>query len=300
MSSLSTLHTSCTNQIELRALTYNVDMAMREQKVEMTKWGKRSARVRALVLDANPDFCCLQELRKLPGENPITEFLSSFTGYDFEYGYRNSNELSFGQAILFKPSKLYPMEISKKWLSDTPDTVSDTYSSDRQVGYLVLGVKFYHVVDGKIVTNKDPFWVFNTHYGLDEDLKTKSCHALLKIIKSVAKDTSFFLSGDFNFFPDRDGGLQRSVLTSEFDDLAKGAVTLGGKHVEGTFVGFDHDEFKADLNNMVSRLDHIFGKGLNASNPILYTKTMLDVEPPELTTRDYPSDHLPLLITLNF
>lgn len=72
---------------------------------------------------------------------------------------------------------------------------------------------------------------------------------------------------------------------------------MGGKHVEETFVGFEHDEFKADLTNMVGRLDHIFGSShILGTNPTLYTKTMLNVEPQELTTRDYPSDHLPLLL----
>ena len=50
---------------------------------------------------------------------------------------------------------------------------------------------------------------------------------------------------------------------------------------------------------MVSRLDHIFSSnGVVGNNPLLYTKTMLEIEPEELKTRNYPSDHLPLVINI--
>ena len=48
---------------------------------------------------------------------------------------------------------------------------------------------------------------------------------------------------------------------------------------------------------MHNRFDHIFGsQRVIGKNPLLYTKTMLEIEPHELTTRDYPSDHLPLVL----
>ena len=154
--------------------------------------------------------------------------------------------------------------------------------------------------EGKIVANLPPFWVFNVHFGLEEDLKTKSCHKLLEIVKDATKGQEFIICGDFNFFPDRDGNKQRAILTAELKDLGRGAKTLSGKECEGTFVGYEHDEFKADLKNMISRLDHIFASTkVTGHSPVLYTKTMLDVEPVELTTRDTPSDHLPLFININ-
>jgi endonuclease/exonuclease/phosphatase family metal-dependent hydrolase len=71
--------------------------------------------------------------------------------------------------------------------------------------------------------------------------------------------------------------------------------------VEGTFVGYDHDEFKADLSNMVGRLDHVFtSQSVSGFDPTLIDMTMLDPEPPRGTTRDYPSDHWPLCIELLF
>ncbi len=292
-----------------KIMTFNVDQALREEAHDETKWNVREPRIRALIEEVDADIVCLQEMRKLPdARSTVNEFLSSFKKYDFVIGYRNASSLSFGQAILFKRDRFYPMQTTKKWLSDTPDVVSDSWSASAGGsagrGYLVLGVQFVTVENGAIVSNREaPFWVFNTHFGLEEDLKTKSCFKLLQILQSWTYGRQAFLvTGDFNFFPDRDGNSQRAILTERLVDAGKGAVTLLGRQIEGTFVGYEHDTFKADLENMVSRLDHIFfsdDRILSLESPRLYTKTMLPEEPKELTTRDYPSDHLPLVMNVS-
>ncbi len=292
-----------------RVLQYNVDQAMREEAVEATKWSNRFPRIKKLIDEVDADIVCLQEMRKLPNTITVNEFLASFKQYLFVVEYRNSSLLSFGQAILYKPEKLYPVKTTKYWLSDTPHKLSDTWANKAGgttgFGYIVMGVKFYPVSEEKVIHGSKPLWVFNTHFGLEEELKTKSCHKLRRIVESTVTcedsegNDEFIVCGDFNFFPDKDGNNQRSILTSKWKDLGQSALTLSGKKVEGTFVGYEHDNFKADLKNMVSRLDHVFSstnvKGVNAT---LYTKTMLDKEPEELTTRDYPSDHLPLVVTI--
>lgn len=299
-------------QTTVRLATYNVDQAMREERHEATKWVNRMDRVTALIKEIDADICCLQEMRQLPNSPTINSWLGKFENYFFELGYRNPSTLSFGQAILYNPTKFYAHRTIKRWLSDTPHEVSDTWATNAGgttgFGYLVLGTRFLPVVDGKIVSNGNPFWVFNVHFGLEEELKTKSCRKLLEIIRDVSCGQSltfdrrerFIVAGDFNLFPDRDAAKQRAILESELRDLGRGAVTLTGRAVEGTFVGYAHDEFKADLSNMVSRLDNVFATDevIREGQPLLYTKTMLDQEPEELTTRDYPSDHLPVVVSL--
>lgn len=280
----------------LKFLTWNVDQAVREEKYEKTKWMNRKDRVVSLIKETGADIINLQEMRKLSGAISTNRFLAEFDDYFYEVGYRNPSELAFGQAILYRPSKVYPVKVVKKWLSSTPDDLSDNSGG---FGYIVLGIKFVPVHQGKVVVNAKPFWVFNTHFGLDEEVKTQSCHTLKEIIaKETGGTEQFVLSGDFNFFPDKSAAQQRQIMRS-FQDLGAGAKTLSGRAVEGTFIGYEHDEFKADLNSMISRLDNIYASsGITGTNPTLYTKTMLEVEPEELTTRDYPSDHLPILIDL--
>ena len=224
--------------------------------------------------------------------------------YRYIIEYRSPLLTTFGQAFLYKPEKLYPMKTEKKWLSDTPDIVSDTWSicpaGSSGWSYIIVGTKFLTVQDGKIVTPMQALWVYNVHLGLEEEFKTKACYKMIDIVKDLSNNEPYIVTGDFNLFPDRDGSQQRNILTQEWLDLGKDAVTLSGKHVEGTFVGYEHDEFKADLVNMVSRLDHIFSSRQieKLGNSILYTKTMLKNEPAELMTRLYPSDHLPLIVDI--
>ncbi len=251
-------------------MTYNIDQAMREERHEDTKWKNRKSRVAALIREVDADIVCLQEFRKLPDNETPEQFLATEFGDTYRFGidYRNPSSMSFGQAILWKPDKFYPMRFEKRWLSDFPTNVSDTWSAKpggtTGFGYILTGILFVPVFENRVVRDAHPFWVFNTHFGLEEEFKTKSCEKLGQLIRDLSSQTSdtapieYLLSGDFNLFPDRDAKNQRQILAGYFQDLARGAKTLGGKEIEGTFVGYDHDPFKANLDNMVSRLDNIF------------------------------------------
>jgi len=275
------------DRLPFTLLQYNVDQAMREEKYEATKWVNRSARIRALILKVNADIVTLQEFRALPGVDETPEqFLASFSpAYRYVIEYRNSQPLAFGQVTMWKADRFYPLEVAKRWLSDTPSTP---------------------IHEGKFIYGATPFWVFNTHFQLDEHVKTQSCHSVLRSMREIIGNANeaFTLSGDFNFFPDRDGATQRAILTSELQDLGVKMNTLEQKELHGTFVGYDHDEFKADLGNMVSRLDHIFLGGAPRIESrsewlLVYNRTMLENEPEPFTTRSYPSDHLPLVAFLS-
>lgn len=299
-------------EMPLKLLQYNVDQAMREEKHEETKWVNRRDRIRDLINEVNADVVTLQEFRSLPGVDETPEqFLASFAQYRFVIDYRNSQPLAFGQAILWKPTKFYCVETAKRWLSDTPTIPSDTWSTAAAgttgFGTILNGVRLVPVnqTDGKIIGRNNAFWVFNAHFALDEKVKTESCHSVLRSMDEIARGESFTFSGVLNFFPDRDGAKQRAILTNfPLQDLGASSVTLQGQQIGGTFIGFEHDEFKADLRNMISRLDHIFLGGAkqqikSTHAPLLvYNKTMLPEEPAPFTTRMYPSDHLPLVADL--
>lgn len=300
---LDALHISVPNHNPtITVMQYNIDRAAQEEKYENTKWANRGPRVIKLINEVKPDICCMQELRELDNTQSVNQFLAEFKKYQYVFSHKGPSKIDFGQATLYNPEKFFPKKSFPQWLSDTPNTISDTWNprKDKAFGTMVLCTKFRHVHQERIVKNAKPLWVFNVHFGTDETYKTKSCLALLAIIKQRAKDNPYIVCGDFNFFPDKDGNTQRALLTQEMLDLGKDAKTVGGKKVEGTFVGFEHDNFKADLKNMVSRLDHIFSSNgaVKIGDATLYTKTMLDKEPEELTSRDFPSDHLPLIVSL--
>lgn len=288
----------------LLVLQYNVDKAEREEQFEATQWKNRVPRVSKLINEVDADIVGLQEMREMKGTPSVNRFLSEFDQYRYILAFRNPSPKAFGQATLYNPAKFFPLQSFSKWFSDTPDVVSDAWSNNKDAarGSIVLCTQFMHVYQDKIVQNTSPFWIFNVHFELDEGVKTKSAHKLLTIIEEVAQGQPYIVLGDFNFFPPNynptaEGEKQRKILTESMKDLGKGARTLAGKEIEGTFIGYEHDRFKSDLKDIITRTDHIFGSetvekvGLST----LYTKTMLDNEPEELTTRNYPSDHLPLV-----
>lgn len=96
-----------------KILQYNVDQAMREEAHEATKWAKRSSRIKALIEQVDADIVCLQEFRRLSGSRP-EEFLASLDKYRYTIHYRASSPLSFGQAILYKPDRFFPIETMVK------------------------------------------------------------------------------------------------------------------------------------------------------------------------------------------
>jgi endonuclease/exonuclease/phosphatase family metal-dependent hydrolase len=327
----------------VRVLQYNVDQAMREERESQKPgksqlaWRSRGLRVRDLIRKADADIVCLQELRQLPEYKPPLSWLGDLVAashtagrsYHFEMGYRNPGDLSFAQVILYDRRRFYADQVVKRWLSDAPpETMADTWtksapgSTGGTVGYLALCVHLLPVHDGKIVVDKPGFWVVNVHLGMEEEVKTRSCQRLVELVtrtqntlnpplvEEKAKE-ALILAGDFNFFPDRDGAKQCAILTQSGGLQDCAAVCLPrtsqkNKEIRGTFIGYEHDEFKAPLSTAPqSMLDHVFLRNCTIAqieSPLVAlteTMTYSGSEPEELTNRDaLPSDHLPLLATL--
>jgi endonuclease/exonuclease/phosphatase family metal-dependent hydrolase len=303
---------------QIRIASYNVSNAKRDEKVEETKWVNRKDRVTDLIGLIDPAVICLQELRNLPGAKETVEqyIASSFPGYRADIRYRNPGELSFAQVIMWDPKILFPLCKVHKWISNSPGLVSDsvTMPLDKESpGYLLQAVEFVFVKDGKVVTDhmgrQNPFWVFNTHLGVEESVKNASCPILLNLIRDITFGAAYVLCGDFNTFDDLDGEKQRDVFRKA------GLIDLGTKmvsadshdEIKGTFVGFLQDPHHAkDPSNPTSRLDHIWAsdarihiQGHDAMD--VWNNTMIDDnedgdEPKEGDNNKLPSDHLPISV----
>lgn len=295
--------TSYTRVLKLEQ--YNVDNALRSERAEVSRWFNRSKRVYDSITQQNADIVSLNELRELDDRLPVKMFLAQFNQYNHIYNRKNPNKIAFGQAILFNPDKLYPLESLCKWLSETPNQVSDY--KEKGLGTMVLCVKFAHVEKGKIIRNMAPLWVFNVHFpAVGEEAKTACCYKLIEVIKGIAQGEPYVVLGDFNTYFDMDGFKQRSILSENMLNITDNLETEAGKKVTGTFIGTDLDEQKKPfpLAENMSQLDYIY---IAKDNPYIQrvedkatvvTKTMLEVEPEELTSRQLPSDHLPVLASI--
>jgi len=302
---------------QLQLMSYNVNNATADDAVAETAWTIRRNRVAALIHKVGADVVCLQELRNLGGGNPTVEqFVASIRGgMRADIAYRNPKPKAFATTILWDATKLMALQPSRQWISDTPHMVSDSVTlplGAPSTAYLVQGMQFVFIRDGKIVRDRlgkmHPFWVFNTHLGMDEGVKTRSCKVLMRNIKELVNGAPFFVCGDFNTFPDQDAHVQRAVMHEhgliDFGGPDAGGMRTSrmGNEIRGTFVGYERDEHKAAVpRDTISRLDHVWASDTRIvprSVMAVWTNTMLGVEPePELSNRNQlPSDHLPISI----
>ena len=284
----------------LKIVTYNVNNSVRDEANPLTRWSNRRERVKRLLLKIDADIICLQELRVL--DSTPEAWLSEFEGYRFDIVYCNATKLGFARAILYKIDRFMPIARQSSWLSETPEVPSDFVDSQGKQGFgaVVQAVQFLYASEGKVDPRR-AFWVFNTHLGMDELVKTQSCVLLGSIgqrLKTLERPG--ILAGDFNFFFDMNGREQFHNMLNQWDDLAVGRIASLGRPIEGTFVGYEADTHRSALpvNDIVfGKLDHIFGLGFESHGARVHTETMLEPEPQELTERDsLPSDHLPLSI----
>lgn len=286
-------------------------------------WLSRLDRIESLICKYDADIVCLQELRKLPEcADPVIWLYQTFGNkYEIFYSKRNSSDLAFGQAIMWKKDKFSPLDYKKKWISPTPDIPSNGFQSNgKGFGQIALGVLLHPCANEKFLRGAKSFWVWNAHLLLEEDLKTKSCMMLCDLVKGLTHESVFV--GDFNLFPDKEGPKQFDILMEVFNNLTQWALTSQGQvPIRGTFIGTKNDKFrrkiekirelepeigieKAIANILDSKLDQVLGtSGIKlVGTPLVITETMLPKEPKEFDVMvdgqlviDYPSDHMPVL-----
>ena len=103
----------------LRFGTYNLANAAQDEQSETTNFYRRLSAILQLIATMDLDILVLNELR--PYRNRDTgkmcyppEFLGQIEGYDHVYDYNNATGMSFGNAILYKRNKFYPLQTVKR------------------------------------------------------------------------------------------------------------------------------------------------------------------------------------------
>jgi endonuclease/exonuclease/phosphatase family metal-dependent hydrolase len=180
--------------------------------------------------------------------------------------------------IYFKKDKFTILDSSTFWLSDTPNEISMGWDAacNRVCTYALFK-------DNK---TKQFFWVFNTHLDhIGEVARTKGIELILSKIASLnAKKYPVIFMGDFNTEPNEDRLLKLQKVMDDTKDLSQNKP-FGP---EGTFNGFKHNE------PVTKRIDYIFISKNNNLNVMKYAVLS------DSKDLKYPSDHLPVLVELNF
>jgi len=180
--------------------------------------------------------------------------------------------------IYYKKDKFTILDSSTFWLSDTPNEISMGWDAacNRVCTYALFK-------DNK---TKQFFWVFNTHLDhIGEVARTKGIELILSKIASLnAKKYPVIFMGDFNTEPNEDRIIKLQKVMDDTKELSLN--TPFGP--EGTFNGFKHNE------PVTKRIDYIFISKNSNLNVIKYAVLS------DSKDLKYPSDHLPVLVELNF
>ncbi|XWV25005.1 putative endonuclease/exonuclease/phosphatase [Tupanvirus deep ocean] len=242
----------------LKILNLNVFRGFHTQTHKIYKWEYRRDLILNLVNHVSPDIILFQECNQLQNDESMEKFMTSLPKYRYSIYYSHPNFYrSRALIIAYDPNKVFKIEEITKWLSDTPDTPSDTWGTEGDdFGRLIAGNKFVVVNDQKM-TEKS-FWVFNTHFDVNLTSITKSISLVPSLINKLTNNESkVIVAGDFNI---DSVNLIKSFNDAGFSEYSNNFESYDRIPLNFTFVGKRNN--KGILDDFMY-LDHVFGKGID-------------------------------------
>lgn len=258
---------SCSKRYEqVNIMTFNIRLDTENDGIN--KWDNRKDGVISLIKNNKVDILGIQE--GLP--NQIEYLSKELKGYSLIGEGRNGGNNGEYSAIFYNSKKVTLLESETIWLSETPEIPS--------IGW---DAALNRIVTMGVFTLKDSskkMIVYNTHFDhIGEIAREKSIDVILNHIKKNGfLKKELIVMGDFNAEPS-DTPIKQldKFLDDSFDeDIDK---------PYGTFSGFKID------SELKKRIDYIFIKNIDIIQ-YKHIKT-------RLSSNLWPSDHIPILISIN-
>lgn len=251
-------------------MTYNIRYNNPNDKENW--WENRKQDVAALIQYYKPDILGIQE-----GLHGQVKYLDgTLKNYAFVgVGRDDGKEKGEYAAIFYNDQNLELLKTKTHWLSETPDKISVGW--DASMERIVTYAKFKDKNTNKIIH------VFNCHYDhIGKLARENSSKLVLGLIKAMGiANERIAVIGDLNSHPE-ESPIQ--ILKTQLEDGFENS-SLSTYGPIGTFNGFNPNE------NLTRRIDYILTKNLKVNT----FRTIDDRRKNGL----YPSDHLPVLITLD-
>lgn len=256
----------------LNVASFNLRMDTKSDGVNA--WEHRKEMVKSLLLFHEFDIFGTQEGFKHQLDAILETGKYAYIGV----GRDNGEEAGEHSAIFYDKDRFTVLDKGNFWYSETPDVPGKGWDAECCNRICSWG-KFKDKVSGK------EFFFFNSHYDHQGKVaRRESSKLLLKRIKNIAGNATFFCTGDFNATPDdepiqilyNDGLLKDSKLISKQPPYGP----------EGTFTAY---KFDAAMKN---RIDYIF-----VSKDVTVNKYGV------LTDSQYgrfASDHFPVIANVTF
>lgn len=260
----------------IRVMTYNIRFDNPNDGDNV--WGNRKEKVATLIRFHKADIFCLQEALY----NQVQFIDEAFPNFEY-YGIgRDDGELD-GEfsPIFYNKTRFKIIERGTFWLSEKPWVVG-SLGWFAQLPRIVTWIKFMDL------SLAQEFYVYNTHFDHDSQLaRDNSAKLISKKISELDPGLPVILCGDFN---DRPGTTPYKNITDTSNVVLMSDPIHSTKYPplgpSFTFVGMD---FRGMFGN---RIDYIFVNQLVKVNYHAIISENHD--------GIYPSDHLPVLIEMNF
>jgi endonuclease/exonuclease/phosphatase family metal-dependent hydrolase len=254
----------------IKVMTYNIRLDVASDGIN--QWSNRTEKLPTVIKKHDPDLVGLQEAM----HHQLMGILKSLPEYGFiGVGRDDGKEKGEYSAILYKKSRFDVLNQKTSWLSENPD-VAGSKSWDAAITRVVTRGRFRDTRSGR------EFMYFNTHFDhIGKEARQKSSEIILKLVGTErgTPGTPVIITGDFNSEPDE--GAYKTMAASGVVRDARPANS-----VEGTFCTFE-------VNGPPCRLiDYIF---CSAEWTVGHYKVIKDND-----GKNYPSDHLPVVATLQF
>lgn len=237
-------------------------------------WSKRKVFLSDQIAYNQPDVFGIQE-----GLYHQVQYLDSvFVDYAY-LGVGRDDGKTKGEysALFYNKQKLKVLKEGTFWLSKTPDKISVGWDAAME------RICTYGLFENR--TTKEQFWVFNTHFDHIGDVARVNSATLIleKIAEFNTNNLPVIVMGDFNLTPESE---PIKLLSKSLND-SKLASTTKPFGPTGTFNAFEFNK------PVLNRIDYIFTSKDQVE--VLNYAVLSDSKDCK-----YPSDHLPVIITLNF
>ncbi|KOH45412.1 endonuclease/exonuclease/phosphatase family protein [Sunxiuqinia dokdonensis] len=263
--------TSTTFSQTAKVVTYNIRLNTPDDGENA--WPNRKHLVTDLLRFHEADIIGMQEVLY----DQLTDISLQMPGFDQIGVGREDGKAGGEYSPIFYDSRKYQLKNHGWfWLSETPEKPS--------MGWDAACKRICTYALFEDYDKRKNFWVFNTHFDhVGEEARINSARLILQKIDSLnSKGDPVVLMGDFNLTPESKP-IER-IENQFFDSKKVSAQVPYGP--EGTYNGFN---FNSELKN---RIDYIFVKGkLNVQKYGVLTDSY---------EKRYPSDHLPVLVEIEF
>ncbi len=258
-------------QTEVKVMSYNLRLDVKSDGENW--WENRKGRVANLVNYYEADFIGMQEVL----HHQLVYLKENLNGYDYiGVGRDDGKEAGEYSCIFYKKDRYTVVQQSTFWLSPTPDVPSKGWDAalNRVCTY------------GLFLNNKTNqyVWVFNTHFDhMGKEARLESAKLIVKKIREInTQRYPVIVSGDFNSKPDE--APAQYMVSQLRNSRSVSRLVYGDADTWNAF------KFNEKPNGCI---DYIF---VAEDKRVRVSKFATLTDSYDLK---YPSDHLPILATIN-